>query len=257
MPRLGRKKIKALLEEHLNYSSCHYGIGGENPMLLVIEDRVFTIFLKPIGDVCYENENESTRVQLPKRDYFDKMKVSKRPFLLMGFDLENNVFVVWNPSNTKERLNTKKNLSFYCRLSAQREANKKQQPVRCNLTNGEFVWVVPMTFIAEFLMHIEDYFVLPDVYDYKITEGENYSIVDECQGLFSVDVNDVIEENGKVVAIKNPAILKELKVARSSGKPFAEYDVLYKYYENKKSIMTLSEWAQLLNAIKINEENES
>ena len=82
MPRLGRKKIKALLEEHLNNSSCQYGIGGENPMLLVIEDRVFTIFLKPIGDVCYENENESTRVQLPKRDYFNKMKVSKRPFLL-------------------------------------------------------------------------------------------------------------------------------------------------------------------------------
>lgn len=75
---------------------------------LVIEDRVFTIFLKPIGDVCYENENESTRVQLPKRDYFNKMKVSKRPFLLMGFDLENSVFVVWNPSNTKERLNTKR-----------------------------------------------------------------------------------------------------------------------------------------------------
>lgn len=122
MPRLGRKKIKALLEEHLNHSSCHYGIGGENPMLLVIEDRVFTIFLKP---------------------------------------------------------------------------------------------------------------------------------------LFSVDVNDIIDESGKVVAIKNPAILKELKVARSSGKPFAEYDVLYKYYEDKKSIMRLSEWAQLLNAININEENEN
>lgn len=225
-------------------------------MLLVIEDRVFTIFLKPIGDVCYENENESTRVQLPKRDYFNKMKVSKRPFLLMGFDLENSVFVVWNPSNTKERLNTKKNLSFYCRLSAQREAKKKQLPVRCNLTNGEFVWVVPMTFIAEFLMYIEDYFVLPDACDYKITEGEVYSIVDECQELFSVDVNDVIDESGKVVAIKNPAILKELKVARSSGKPFAEYDVLYKYYEDKKSIMRLSEWAQLLNAINTNDENE-
>ena len=39
-------------------------------MLLFIEDRVFTIFLKPIGDVCYKNENESTRVQLPQREYF-------------------------------------------------------------------------------------------------------------------------------------------------------------------------------------------
>lgn len=257
MPRLGRKKIKALLEEHLDYSLYNYGVGGENPMLLVIEDCVFTIFLKPIGDVCYENTNESTRVQLPKHNYFDKIKVSKRPFLLMGFDLENSVFVVWNPSSTKERLNTKKNLSFYCRLSAQREAKKKQLPVRCNLTNGEFVWVVPMTFIAEFLMRIEDYFVLPDACDYKITEGEVFSIVDECQELFSVDVNDVIDENGKILAIKNPAILKELKVARSSGKPFAEYDVLYKYYGDKKSIMRLSEWAQLLNAININEGNEN
>ena len=225
-------------------------------MLLVIEDRVFTIFLKPIGDVCYKNENESTRVQLPQREYFDKIKVSKRPFLLMGFDLENDVFVVWNPSNTKERLNTKKNLSFYCRLNAQREAKKKQLPVRCNLTNGEYVWVVPMTFIAEFLMSIEDYFLL-DTYDYRITEGEAYSIVDECQDLFSVNVNDVIDENGKVVAIKNPAILKELKVARSSGKPFAEYNVLYKYYKDKNSIMRLSEWTKLLNTININEETES
>lgn len=174
----------------------------------------------------------------------------------MGFDLENDVFVVWNPSNTKERLNTKKNLSFYCRLNAQREAKKKQLPVRCNLTNGEYVWVVPMTFIAEFLMSIEDYFLL-ETYDYRITEGEVYSIVDECQDLFSVNVNDVIDENGKVVAIKNPAILKELKVARSSGKPFAEYNVLYKYYKDKNSIMRLSEWAKLLNTININEETES
>lgn len=226
-------------------------------MLLFIEDRVFTIFLKPIGDVCYENGNESTRVQLPKRDYFDKIKVSKQPFLLVGFDLGNSVFVIWNPSNTKERLNTKKNLSFYCRLSAQREAKKKQLPVRCNLSNGEFVWVVPMTFFAEFLMYIEDYFVLPSACDYKITESEVHSIVDECQELFSVNVNDVIDENGKVVAIKNPAILKELKVARSSGKPFAEYNVLYKYYKDKNSIMRLSEWAQLLSTININEEKES
>ena len=126
MPRLGSKKIKALLSECLGNSSCNYVIEGENPMLLVLEDRAFTVFLKPIGDVCYSNKNESTRVQLPKRDYFDKIKASKRPFLLMGFDLVNKVFVIWNPNSTKERLNTKKNLSFYCRLDAQREANEKQ-----------------------------------------------------------------------------------------------------------------------------------
>lgn len=217
-------------------------------MLLVVEDRAFTVFLKPIGDVCYSNNNESTRVQLPKRDYFDNIKVSKRPFLLMGFDLVNRVFVIWNPNSTKERLNTKKNLSFYCRLNAQREANEKQVPVRCNLTNGDFVWVVPMSLLAEFLMYIEDYFsqIVPSNYEtYDDTED---SIEDEKEELFRVDANDVLDETGKIVAIKNPAVIKELKEAHKSGKPFAEYDILYKYYADKIAVMSLSEWTQLLNS---------
>lgn len=159
MTRLGSKKIIAILDKCLEKSSCNYSIAGtDNPILLLIEDRVFTVFLKPIGDVCYTNANESTRVQLPNRSLFDKIKASKRPFLLMGFDLDNEIFTIWNPISTKERLNTKKNLSFYCRLSSQREAKKEHAPIRCNLTNGEFVWIIPMTLLAEFLMYIEDYF---------------------------------------------------------------------------------------------------
>lgn len=108
MSRLGSKKIISMLRDCLEQSSCRFSIEGtENPILLLIEDRVFTVFLKPIGDVCYDNTNESTRVQLPRRPYFDKIKASKRPFLLMGFDLDNNVFTIWNPISTKKRLNIK------------------------------------------------------------------------------------------------------------------------------------------------------
>ena len=253
MHRLGSKKIKALLSEYLENPSCNYVIEGENPMLLVVEDRAFTVFLKPIGDVCYSNKNESTRVQLPKRDYFDKIKASKRPFLLMGFDLVNKVFVIWNPNSTKERLNTKKNLSFYCRLDAQREANEKQVPVRCNLTNGEFVWAVPMSFLAEFLMYIEDYFTQIVPSDYEMNDNVEYSIEDEKEELFSVDINDVLDETGKIIAIKNPAVLRDLKEVRKSGKPFAEYDILYKYYADKIAVMNLAEWTQLLNSTRIDE----
>ena len=248
MPRLGSKKIKVLLSGCLEHPSCHYIIEGDNPMLLVVEDRAFTVFLKPIGDVCYSNNNESTRVQLPKRDYFDNIKASKRPFILIGFELVNRVFLIWNTNSTKERLNTKKNLSFYCRLNAQREANEKQVPVRCNLTNGDFVWVVPMSLLAEFLMYIEDYFsqIVPSNYEtYDDTED---SIEDEKEELFRVDANDVLDETGKIVAIKNPAVIKELKEAHKSGKPFAEYDILYKYYADKIAVMSLSEWTQLLNS---------
>ena len=130
----------------------------------------------------------------------------------------------------------------------QREANEKQVPVRCNLTNGDFVWVVPMSLLAEFLMYIEDYFsqIVPSNYEtYDDTED---SIEDEKEELFRVDANDVLDETGKIVAIKNPAVIKELKEAHKSGKPFAEYDILYKYYADKIAVMSLSEWTQLLNS---------
>ncbi|MCQ2295140.1 MAG: hypothetical protein MJZ67_05755 [Bacteroidales bacterium] len=249
MPRLGSKKIKSILKESLKHSSTHCRIEGDNPMLLVVENRVFTVFLKPIGDVCYTNNNESTRVQLPKRNYFDKIKASKRPFLLMGFDLINKVFVIWNPISTKERLNTKKNLSFYCRLNAQREAKEKQIPTRCNLKNGEFVWVIPMSLLAEFLMYIEDYFSLNTPDEFETTTNSDSSIDAEHKELFSIDVDDIFDGTGKIVAIKNPAILKELKEAHTTGKPFAEYEILYKHYADKTAIMALSEWRQLLNSI--------
>lgn len=254
MPRLGRKKIIAILEKCLGQSSCQFSIEGtDNPILLQIEDRVFTVFLKPIGDVCYENENESTRVQLPKHPRFDKIKASKRPFLLMGFDLDNEIFTIWNPTTTKERLNTKKNLSLYCRLNAQREANTTKLPVRCNLTNGEFLWVLPMVLLAEFLMYIEDYFPLVTADDYGITE--DYSVHAEYEELFRKEVNDVLDDDGRIVAIKNPIVLEELKEARAGGKAFAEYDVLYKHYAEKTSIMNLADWAHLLDAINWNEES--
>jgi len=219
----------------------------------MMEDRVFTVFLKPIGDVCYENNNESTRVQLPKHPRFDKVKASKRPFLLMGFDLDNEVFTIWNPTSTKERLNTKKNLSFYCRLSAQRQAKDSSVPIRCNLTNGESVWIIPMSLLAEFLMYIEDYFPHISLSECEICE-EDYSFAEEFNEMSSVNVTDIVDDKGKIVAIKNPIILKELREAHFCGKAFAEFDVLYKHYADKTTIMNLAEWSQLLNTINWNEE---
>lgn len=253
MSRLGSKKIISMLRDCLEQSSCRFSIEGtENPILLLIEDRVFTVFLKPIGDVCYDNTNESTRVQLPRRPYFDKIKASKRPFLLMGFDLDNNVFTIWNPISTKKRLNIKKNSSFYCRLCFQRKANELKTPIRCNLTNGDFVWVLPMSLLAEFLMYIEDFF--PQVRSDEYSNSQhNYDVTKEYEELITEDANDIIDENGKIIAIKNPVILNELKIARKSGKPFAEYDVLYEHYSEIASNMDLAEWTLLLKTCLLEE----
>ena len=249
MARLGGKKTISILINSLEQLSCNFHIERiDNPTLLNIEDRVFTVFLKPIGDVCYDNPNESTRVQLPYHTDFDKIKLSKRPFLLMGYDLANSVFTIWNPASTKRRLNTKKNLSFYSRLSAQREASKKGKIVRCELTNGDYVWVVPKDYFSFFLMQIENYFPQIKEEDFIINEGDSLAI-NESNQLFSIDQNDILDEDGKIVAIKNPTVLNELKQARLSGEPFAEYHVLYKHYADKTYLMKLTDWAHLLDAI--------
>ena len=88
-------------------------------------------------------------------------------------------------------------------------------------------------------MYIEDYFTQIVPSDYETNGNLEYSIEDEKEELFSVDVNDVLDETGKIIAIKNPAVIKDLKEARKSGKPFAEYDILYKYYADMIAVMNV------------------
>lgn len=100
---------------------------------------------------------EHQRAQLPQRPEFDKIIESEIPFLFIGYDVANDVYVCWEPEKVKSRLNKKSYVSFYSRLSAQENVLEgKVQEER--LTNGDKFILFKRTDIISFLKMINTHF---------------------------------------------------------------------------------------------------
>ncbi len=100
---------------------------------------------------------EHQRSQLPKLQEFNEVKNSSVPFLFLGYDIDNDVFVCWEPGKVKPRLNNKKYVSFYSRLSAQEgvEVGKIKEEI---LTNGDKFVLFKRTDAISFLQMIDVHF---------------------------------------------------------------------------------------------------
>ncbi|MFQ9811009.1 MAG: hypothetical protein ACLRYB_17065, partial [Segatella copri] len=44
---------------------------------------------------------------MPSRPEFETAKNSKVPFLFLGYDMDNDLYVCWEPEKVKKRLNKK------------------------------------------------------------------------------------------------------------------------------------------------------
>lgn len=138
---------------------------------------------------------EHQRAQLPQREEFNMVIQSAIPFLFIGYDMDNDVYVCWEPHKVKARLNKKSYVSFYSRLSAQRDVveGKIKDEV---LTNGDKFVLFKRTDIIPFLQMIDMHF--PELKKssenvpskYPDTYEEQYpSIVKDNHGKI-YDVND-------------------------------------------------------------------
>lgn len=100
---------------------------------------------------------EHQRAQLPQRKEFDEIKDSSDTFLFLGYDIDNDVFVCWEPHKIKARLNRKSYVSFYSRLSAQQNVveGKVKEEI---LTNGDKFVLFKRTDVIPFLQMIDTHF---------------------------------------------------------------------------------------------------
>ena len=129
------KELKIKFVETLsNVDGFSYEDG--NPFLIKIYDNPFFIFLKNLSPAYFKNSPDVTRVQLPFSDHFDKIFKANIPFVILGYDVDNDTVVCWNPSKIKERLNAKSNVSLYSRNSLQSDI-KKDEIKTGFLSNGE------------------------------------------------------------------------------------------------------------------------
>jgi hypothetical protein len=117
MRKLPKKELKELFV--LQVAKVGGTCGKDNPFILKKGDFKCYVFLKNISPAYYKKYPDITRVQLPTSDKFKVISASDLEFVILGYDVENDVFVSWNPFKVKDRLNTKSNVSIFSRLSLQ------------------------------------------------------------------------------------------------------------------------------------------
>lgn len=131
----GAALMQLFIESFENYAGFEV-VRKDSGCLFRFEGFQYYAYIKCISHEGNPYPLEHQRAQLPKRPEFDEIKTSEIPFLFLGYDVDNDVFVCWEPYMIKPRLNKKTYVSFYSRLSAQQ--NVKEGSIREEvLTNGD------------------------------------------------------------------------------------------------------------------------
>lgn len=142
-----------VLSPYINFS-CD---SSTMPFSMVFDKRKYFIYIKPISSACFPTSPDITRAQLPKRNGFAEIAKSDIAFILLGYDLKNEVFVCWNPLYVKSKLNSFENLSLYSRQSFQNEVEPNEFKI-AYLTNGDKLVLFKRINLIEFFQQIDTFF---------------------------------------------------------------------------------------------------
>ena len=151
------KEIRRSMERSFEGVSGFVSLEGDNPFLLRYARQRYILYVKMLSSAYFHDRPDTTRAQLPKSEMFDTIKRSKYKFLFLGCDVENGVYACWNYHKVKMRLNEKKSVSFYSRLSVQRKV-KRGEFLRVPLKNGDEPVLFKWEDIAGFVGQIDIFF---------------------------------------------------------------------------------------------------
>ena len=109
-------KGSALYDKFLSGFANYAGLNiiSRNDILHIsIDGHEYYIYLKCVSHKGNPYPLNDQRAQLPQRPIFDTIKSSNIDFLFLGYDMDNDVFVCWDPLKVRQRLNVKSYVSFY------------------------------------------------------------------------------------------------------------------------------------------------
>ena len=153
----GEELAKSFLNKLKNYPNFEI-ISQSDVCHIRIDNNEYFLYFKCVTHEGKPYPLERQRAQLPKRESFEAIKKSIVPFLFIGYDVDNDVYICWEPSKVKPRLNKKTYVSFYSRLSIQR--NVVEGEIKENiLTNGDKFVLFKSADILSFFQNIDDYFL--------------------------------------------------------------------------------------------------
>jgi len=90
-----------------------------SPFMTIYKGREIFVYVKNITPAYFKKLPDITRIQLPFRPHYGRISNSEIPFIILGYDKKNEIFVNWNPADIKNRLNSKSNVSLYSKNSLQ------------------------------------------------------------------------------------------------------------------------------------------
>lgn len=141
------------------FVSCNdfYFINGVQPFLINYKGRKFHIYIKNISSAYFSDRDSTTRAQLPIKEEFNEIKKSNFPFIFLGYDSLNDVYVCWNFHEVKKRLNVGKSVSFYSRSFFQSEVGEAGF-LRKKLKNGDHPVLFKRKNLIDFFDRIDTFF---------------------------------------------------------------------------------------------------
>lgn len=153
----GKELAKNFVEKLKKYPNFEL-ISQSDVCHIRIDNEEYYLYFKCVTHEGNPYPLEHQRAQLPQRDSFNKIKESDVPFLFLGYDVDHDVYVCWEPSKVKPRLNNKTYVSFYSRLSIQ--ASVVEGEIRDEtLTNGDKFVLFKSADILSFFQMIDQHFI--------------------------------------------------------------------------------------------------
>jgi hypothetical protein len=221
------KELKIKFVETLS-SVDGFSYEDGNPFLIEIYNNPFFIFLKNLSPAYFKNSPDVTRVQLPFSDHFDKIFKENIPFIILGYDVDNDTMVCWNPLKIKERLNEKNNVSLYSRNSLQPDTKSNEFRIGF-LSNGEKIIIFKRENLQLFF---ED---LPNLFDN--TDKNNSTIFSEQQKEYT---------SNKLFEITDIQLLKTITPLLEKNRVLETVEYCMKYYQGKYESMSFKDWFNLI-----------
>ena len=155
--KISKYTLQQIFIESLEECDSFRIIDGLNPFHIMLNGRELYIYIKNLSPAYFPNP-DVWRVQLPKKEEFDKIKEGEIDFVLLGYDADNDVYTTWHPKWTKQRLNNGESVSFYSRLSLQEEVASSQDIKRLSLNNDGEVIAFPRKHLEFILSNLKTFF---------------------------------------------------------------------------------------------------
>lgn len=232
MTKILAKELKIKFIETLSELE-NFSYEDGNPFLIKIKTKRFFIFLKNLSPAYFKNSPDITRVQLPYSDHFSKIFKADIPFIILGYDVENDTVVCWNPKHVKQRLNAKSNVSLYSRESLQSKV-KTNEFKSGYLSNGEKIIIFKRANLSRFFDNIPALFK-------EVVEGNEVVRTSAISEPLTEYVTD------RLLEITDKSLILQIKPLLKKNKVLEAVELCTKFYKGKFKNMTFKDWFNVVN----------